>query len=271
MATTTYEVNNFKKLFGFARIDFDLEAKSPILIKGAEDELSEKNLARFIRLKKASGEIACIIPGSTIKGFIRGTLERLKTAVPDIENIAKERFGYVNERNLQRKNNASTIFFDDFEAIDPEFDLRPMIKIDPATMSVERGAMLTLECIREGTIFKGGMTIRNWDLDIFGYLKTVIDLANNQLVSIGSNKSRGFGHIEFKNPSITLNIIGKNTSNPHIKFDEKNNKIMIEKKEIQLPTTAKIDTSDPIITKITIQAKDAENFMEICKKLITQK
>ena len=276
MSTQAYEVNNFKNIFGIARINFEVEAKSPILIKGADDELSEKNLARFLRLKKASGETACVIPGSTMKGFMRGTLERLEPALSSIKEIAMDRFGYVNENKRTRKDNASTIFFDDFEAIDPEFELRPMIKIDPATMSVEH--IFTLECIREGTIFKGGMTIRNWDFKSFGYIKTVIDLANAELISMGSNKSRGFGHLQFKNPKITLNIFGSPASNPHIKFDGKTIKIIIDfdektKKriidtELQLPTAAKIDTSDPILTKITIEGKEAEEVLEKCKKSI---
>ncbi len=268
MSSQAYEVNNFKHIFGFARINFDVEAKSPILIKGAEDELSEKNLARFIRLKKATGETFCIIPGSTMKGFMRGTLERMEPSLSSIKEIAMERFGYVNDRTKPRNNNASTIFFDDFKAVDPEFDFRPMIKINPALMSVERGAMLTLECIKEGTIFKGGMTIRNWDFKIFGYIKTVIDLANASFVAVGSNKSRGFGHLEFKNPSIILNILGSVSSNPYIKLNETAKTIEIGKKRIALSNSARIDTSDPIMTKITIEGSDAVAFLQECKSVV---
>lgn len=268
MSTQNYEVNNFKNIFGIARIDFDVEAKSPILIKGAEDELSEKNFAKFSRIKKANGEIACIIPGSSMKGFIRGTLERLEPALSTVKEIANERFGYIRGSNKnKRENNGSCVFFDDFEAIDPDFGIRPMISIDPETMSVKGGAMLTLESIVEGTIFKGGMTIRNWDFKIFGYIKMVMDLANASLVSIGSNKSRGFGQIEFKNPRISLNIIGTSNSNP-IKFDQNNNKITIEKKTIDLPENTTVNNDDPIMTNILIEGKEAKDFLEMCKKQI---
>lgn len=269
MSTQDYKVNDFKKIFGIARIDFEVEAKSPILIKGAEDELSDKNFAKFSKIKKANGDVSYVIPGSTMKGFIRGTLERMKLALSNVEENPEERFGYtkIEKETKKGEHRGSSVFFDDFEAIDPDFGIRPMISIDPKTMAVKGKALVHLESIVEGTIFKGGMTIRNWDFKIFGYIKMVIDLANDSLVSIGSNKSRGFGQIEFKNPKISLNIIGASNSNP-IKFDQNNKKIIIERKEINLPENSKVNQDDPIMTNILIEGKGADNFLKECKKLI---
>ncbi len=136
-----------------------------------------------------------IIPGSSLKGFFRGTLQRIlymKFNGNRVESLLKEIFG-----GKEKGEHASSIFFHELEANKYKIAERKHIAIDPERGSAKRGSLFSPECIMDGSVFSGCLlTARNLSPKGLALIKTVIDATNFGLAKLGGFKSRGYGSIE---------------------------------------------------------------------------
>jgi len=258
--SNNFKPNNFKNIQNFAKLGMKIITQSPLLIKsGEEDPLEESNNPRFLRSHDIHGREVCIIPGSTIKGFIRGNLERISTYLKKGDKIIPNRFGYTHfnkPKNTRKENNASNIYCNQFIAHHPQFEIRPQIAINPKTQATRHGALLNLESVSTGTVFEGSIKLRNWDIRLLGMLGIIIDLANKGLISLGSNKSRGFGVLKFEIEKLTIQILGgENNSICKYELDENSFSLILPNNKVQFKSEN--------ITDIIIVNKDFPLYDEI--------
>lgn len=268
-----FKTNNFGDLYNFAKLEMEIITDSPLLIKsGEQDPLEESNSPRFLRSQDVNGREVCVIPGSTIKGFLRGNLERLSNYIEEGKDLIRNRFGFSHfnkPKNADRSNSASNIYCNQFIAENPNFELRPQIAIDPKTQSARYGALLNLECVSAGTVFKGSIQLRNWDIKLLGMIGMVLQLANKGLISIGSNKSRGFGKLKFVINKIQLQFLGgENNSFFKCNIYEENCTISDSDNEIQFKAdNIKLDQEFPLYDQLNLHRKAS---MELLEKAISK-
>lgn len=147
-----------------------------------------------------------IIPGSSLKGFFRGTLQRIlymKFNGNRVESLLKEIFG-----GKEKGEHASSIFFHELEANKYKIAERKHIAIDPEKGSVRN--LFDVECVMDGSVFSGCLlTARNLSPKGLALIKTVIDATNFGLAKLGGFKSRGYGSIEIMLDELRFVIPGK--------------------------------------------------------------
>jgi CRISPR/Cas system CSM-associated protein Csm3 (group 7 of RAMP superfamily) len=91
----------FKVLNNIARIQLKITTLSPLLIKSGESELLPSS--KYMKcIRNSDNEV--IIPGSSLKGFFRGNLERLSNNIP--ASLVQNSFG--------SQTFGSNYFFDEF-------------------------------------------------------------------------------------------------------------------------------------------------------------
>jgi len=181
-----------------------IRARSPVRI-GAGESLSimEPNLPV---VKNSNGKP--VIPGSSLKGFFRGQLQKIllmkmRNREVEVDRLLKEIFGGTEENDK-----ASAIFFHEMEMQEGRIAERKHIAIDPEKGSVKN--LFEVECVMDGAVFKGRiLSARNLNPKALGLLKTVIDLSNLGLGRLGGFKSRGYGEVEIKVVEIRLIFPGK--------------------------------------------------------------
>jgi len=146
-----------------------------------------------------------VIPGSSLKGFFRGTLQRLLKLQNLDENILDEMFGSVADQA-----HASALLFHELVAEKYVLSERKHIAIDLERGSVRRGGLFNVECVMDGATFSGKIfTARNLSVKGIAMLKAVMDFANSGLSKLGGFKSRGYGSVEFKVDKFRLILPGK--------------------------------------------------------------
>jgi len=193
-------MTKFTNYNNFIKVLYKITTKSPFLIKSSETELSPST--KDSRMLKNAKNVP-VIPGSTMKGFFRGNLERIS----HILNISD--FGRLFGNN----NEGSCIYFSELEPDDLKtikYESRSQIAIDRKTLSTKSGALLFLECLSSDVVFKGSILLRNAGLKALAYIYFIILMANEEMIRLGFNKSRGYGIIEIKPTSIEFNCIDLN-------------------------------------------------------------
>jgi len=176
--------------------------KSPMRIgAGRGLEVLESDLPI---VKNARG--SPVIPGSSLKGFFRGNLQRILYMKFDgngVESLLSEIFG-----GKEKDEHASTIFFHELEANEYTIAERKHIAIDPEKGSVSN--LFDVECVMDGSTFSGCLlTARNLSPKGLALLKTVIDATNFGLAKLGGFKSRGYGNIEIRLDELRFILPGK--------------------------------------------------------------
>lgn len=165
-----------------------------------------------------------IIPGSTLKGFFKGNLDRLKAYLPETEidnSFGKQQFG-------------SHFFFNECypELNTIRFESRPQIAIDRKTLGAKHGALMFLECVSKGATFNGSITIRNFNLAHLGLVQAIIKLVNDQYLRLGSNKSRGFGILKIDVTGVEMMVFNQEVVK--ISLDKNQLNILINDKSVKL-------------------------------------
>lgn len=245
------ENGNFAVLHNLCKIQLQITTLSPLLIKSGENDLLPSNKdMRCIR--NADNQV--IIPGSTLKGFFKGNLDRLKNYLPsdEIENsFGKQQFG-------------SHFFFDECSP-EPEtirFESRPQIAIDRKTLGAKHGALMFLECVSKGAVFNGSITIRNFNLSHLGLVQAIIKLVNDQYLRLGSNKSRGFGMLKIDVIGIDMLVFNDDLVKISLNGDKLSIKINNKEKTIEVQSDKIQKISEVLNDKWVMNGESANKILE---------
>lgn len=160
-----------------------------------------------------------ILPGSSIKGVFRSTVENLlrsinEKSVCDIENepcLKKARKDFNNneewyeyiEKNLCEacslfgsQSTSSHVYFSDAISNDGNASNRDGIRINRGSETAAFRAKYDFELVNPGATFKGEIVLENVDDYQLGYILRIIDLVNNGFIRFGGKKSAGLGRVE---------------------------------------------------------------------------
>lgn len=245
------ENGNFAVLHNLCKIKLQITTLSPLLIKSGENDLLPSNKdMRCIR--NADNQV--IIPGSTLKGFFKGNLDRLKDYLPS-DQI---------EKSFGQQTFGSHFFFDECCSISEtvRFESRPQIAIDRKTLGAKKGALMFLECVSKGAIFKGSITIRNFNIAHLGLVQAIIKLVNDQYLRLGSNKSRGFGMLKIDIIGIDMLVFNEDL----VKISLNGNKLSIKINNKEITIEAQSDEiqkiSEVLNDKWVIYGESANKILE---------
>jgi len=179
--------------------------------KGKEQSILEADLPVVKNIEGVP-----VIPGSTLKGFFRGTAARILTSKQDEKSISAlldEIFGGADE-----SSHASSVQFGQMVGSSRLVMIRKHIKIDPRKQAVEN--LFEVEYAPAGVDFIGLLfTIRNTSPLYLGLFGAVIKLANDSLVKIGGFKSRGYGSMRFRIEKLDFILPGKSLTQQGGKID----------------------------------------------------
>lgn len=162
-----------------------------------------------------------IIPGSSLKGFFRGHLQKIlmmRMKDEEAKKLITEIFGGSNE-----DDNASSVLFHELRMKEGRIAERKHIAIDPETGGARRGSLFEVECLLEGAVFEGKiLSARNLNPKALALIKPVMDLANLGLARIGGFKSRGYGEIAIEIDEIVMTFPGKDLKDLEVGFEVRN-------------------------------------------------
>ncbi|MHA1469783.1 MAG: type III CRISPR-associated RAMP protein Csx7 [Candidatus Asgardarchaeia archaeon] len=205
----------------------EIVAKMPIYI-GSGQSITRPAAVdmEFIRLSTVEGKIFPYIPGSSIKGVLRSTCERIIKSIKnpqiracnipsnscidnDKEKIIKE--SLLKEPEVARKMleenlcevckifgnqvYSSHMLINDAIGVQWSFGIRPGIAINREYGSVEHGPFF-VEYVAPGSVFSFEILARNLEPYQLGLIAAAIQEINKGRIKVGGLKSRGFGTIE---------------------------------------------------------------------------
>ena len=258
----------FAEFQNFIKFEFTITTTAPLLIKSGDEGLSPGN-KDSVFMRDAAGQI--FIPGSTLKGFFRGNLERM---LPYLDtDLYSPREGIYD---FGTQSFGSNFLFHEAHPRDPQdlrFESRTQIAIDRKTMGPKRGALLNLECLSAGAVFSGQITIRNGDVMHLGLLHSIMNFANDGYLALGFNKSRGYGTLKFVPVQLTIESFSEDSWG--WTWDESNQKLVLSNFSYDL--SIDLDGDRPIFkdellsSKILLPPKTSLKLFSKCRKLVVNK
>ena len=203
----------FSKVQKEARGQFTISAAGPVLVSSGASNRVNPDLsdACFLRGQDGSGELAYVIPGSSIKGVMRHYLEDMGKLSPAQAEVM---FGRVKAEATLR----SKIALSDAYAV-PETvktDIRYQTAINPVSQSAKRGSLNNMEVVIAGE-FPCSFRLLNYEENELEALLCAIAAFDSGELCIGGRISRGFGTVQIRHFHMKLiQGIEKETLLPHV-------------------------------------------------------
>jgi len=227
----------FKRLYNEAVISFEMKTVSPLFINsGDSDQLDPAAADNTFLVMYRNGELVPVIPGSSLKGVFRSSIEQLLPGSCDIfqnpcahrvrqkesgrrKRQQEEGFELGKERYREScpacKMFGSTMiksrisFMDAYPEGDYRIGHRASAAIDRITGATRRNALFEFEYV-EDALFKCEIRFRNF---FRWHIKAVLEVFNriNQgFVTFGGLTSKGFGQKKIQNVSLKVKYYDRN-------------------------------------------------------------
>ena len=182
-------VKGFDVLVINGEIDFTIRNITPLTI-GAGKKPLDPIAPDIPLLLDSTGRP--VIPGSTLKGFFRGNIERalLAYGVASASQILEDIFG----KSVGEAWGSHMFFTDAYVEGEYKIMSRQHIMINPRTQGVQHGPF-EQEYVVENTLFRSKIYFRNMPLSLLSLLELAVNLANLGIARLGRSKSRGYGQI----------------------------------------------------------------------------
>jgi len=195
-------VEGFLGIVLCGKLGFEVEALSPLTI-GSGREALDPVAPDIPLLRDSMGRP--LIPGSTMKGFVRSGIERILSGRGISGYMAF--LGDLMGRTAPEAYGSRLLFSDApvDEGRGYRISAREHVALDPSRMTVRHGPFRQ-EYVEPGAIFKGTLSFRNIPLSFLSLLDPVARLAELGVFRMGRSKSRGYGHIRISwgNPEVFL-------------------------------------------------------------------
>lgn len=209
----------FSKVQKEARGQFTISAAGPVLVSSGASNRVNPDLsdACFLRGQDGSGELAYVIPGSSIKGVMRHYLEDMGKLSPAQAEVM---FGRVKAEATSRKVDPvrSKIALSDAYAVPGtvKTDIRYQTAINPVSQSAKGGSLNNMEVVIAGE-FPCSFRLLNYEENELEALLCAIAAFNSGELCIGGRISRGFGTVQIRHFHMKLiQGIEKETLLPHV-------------------------------------------------------
>jgi CRISPR-associated RAMP protein (TIGR02581 family) len=222
-----------KALVNEARLRLDITTKGPLLVKSGYATVIGADMAPVQTYRNGQQEV--YLPGSSLKGIFRSHIEKVINSIqpqvacnplsrPNDRDVKDDRQLYriscgsrFNDKTPQyevyaRSCPACRLFgstsFGSRIAVEDAYlpagsigresliEHRDGIAIDRLTGGTGGGAKFDLEVVTEGTTFSTDIHLRNFEIWQLGMLFVIIQDMEDELLRIGSGRSRGLGKVK---------------------------------------------------------------------------
>jgi len=218
-----------KKLVNEAYFTLRITATGPLLIKSGQPTISGPDMTPVLTFRNGQREV--FLPGSSLKGVFRSHLEKVICSLkPRVVcypfSSSRDKEADISQRQrdyrescgaiLQKEQVTSTVYekscpacrlfgstaFIGRVAISDAYLVSPAAKeqrdgvgIDRLTGGASHGAKFELEVVSAGASFETDIHLRNFEIWQLGMLFVVIQDMEDELIRIGSGRSRGLGKV----------------------------------------------------------------------------
>ncbi len=234
-----------KRLVNEARFALTIETTGPLLIKSGYATLTGPDMTPVLTFRNGASQV--YIPGSSLKGVFRSHIEKVIRTLRPEEVVVADPFKKENEPDqacsswLQQRKNAKepidnptayadvdpisrlfgTTFFIGRVSIGDAYLLddankskrlptepRDGVGIDRLTGGAAAGALFNLEVVSTGTVFRTEILLRNFECWQLGAILLVVQDMHDELIRLGSGKSRGLGAIKGNVEQVSIHHLG---------------------------------------------------------------
>ena len=236
----------FRRLYNEAIISFEMVTISPLYIgSGDKDQLDPAAADNTFITMYRDGQLVPVIPGSSLKGVFRSSIEQLLPGSCDIfrnpcaRDVRQKKSGR-NERQGAEESNTinyevgrqryrescpacklfgSTVlksrisFMDAYPVGKPRIGHRASVAIDRITGASRKGPLYEFEYV-EDAVFKCEIRLKNFFRWHLKAVLEVFDMIDQGFVTFGGLTSKGFGHMKVRNVSLKLKYYDKNKKTP---------------------------------------------------------
>ena len=210
-----------KTRYNALRLTLAISPRGPLLVKagGVSANPSLPDM-QFVRTYRAGVGETVYIPGSSLKGVVRGFVEKALRTLDDRNTWRWACPTFPDERQscakrLEKEENSATVycrscgacrifghtrlrgraaFTDLFPTGDVTTEIRYGVAISRLTHAVAHGPF-EMEVAVAGT-FEGHLVLENYEIWQLGLLASALEAMNQGLVKVGFGKNRGFGEVE---------------------------------------------------------------------------
>ena len=210
-----------KTRYNALRLTLEINPRGPLLIKAggvsANPTLPDMQFVRTVHATK--GETV-YIPGSSLKGVVRGFVEKALRTLNDRNTWQWACPTFPDEpgscaKRLEQERSSATIyqqscgacrifghtrlrgrasFTDLFPVNEVKTEIRYGVAISRLTHAVAHGPF-EMEVAVSG-MFEGHLVLENYEIWQLGLLASALEAMNQGLVKVGFGKNRGFGEVE---------------------------------------------------------------------------
>lgn len=186
----------FESIKATAVAEFDLCAAGPVLVSSGKNNELDPCLPDRVFLSGSNGtENAFVIPGSSIKGVIRGFVYDAIKYGKDIKIDEEILFG--TQRNGARKSKIA--FHDAYADMSTVVsNIRHSTAIDPILQNAKEGSLNNMQTVEKG-VFKAGFIIKNYTDDEISIIINALKAVNKGILRFGGKTGRGFGMMRVEN------------------------------------------------------------------------
>ncbi len=212
-----------KTRYNALRLTLAISPRGPLLVKagGISANPSLPDM-QFVRTYRADAGETVYIPGSSLKGVVRGFVEKALRTLDDQntwrwacptfpdeqESCAKRLEKEENSAKVYRQScgacrifghtrlRGRAAFTDLFPAADVTTEIRYGVAISRLTHAVAHGPF-EMEVAVAGS-FEGHLVLENYEIWQLGLLASALEAMNQGLVKVGFGKNRGFGEVDVK-------------------------------------------------------------------------
>jgi len=207
--------------YNVLRLELRLEPAGPLLIKAggyaADPSLPDMS---FVRTARADGQETVYIPGSSVKGVLRGFVEQALRTIDDrqgwmwacptfpsnAESCGKRLEKEERSCEVYRQSCGACRLFghtrlrgrlavtDLMPAGEVRTETRYGVAISRLSHAVAQGGLFEMEVAVAGR-FAGRIILQNYELWQLGMLAVALDAANHGVLKFGFGKNRGYGEV----------------------------------------------------------------------------
>ncbi len=234
-----------KKLVNECKFTLDITTEGPLLVKSGYATPHGPDMTPVLTYR--NGQEQVFIPGSSLKGVFRSHTEKVIRSVnerfvcvPYDDTFCGKKFqdrkdggkDIKNEVVYQQSCPACRLFGSTFfigrvsvgdayltsaEGVSQYTEKRDGVGIDRFSGGAAKGALFNLMVVSAGVSFQTEIYLRNFEIWQLGALMLIMQDMEDELIRVGSGRSRGMGHIkgtveQVNIQYLSMNVAGKNAN-----------------------------------------------------------
>lgn len=228
-----------KKLVNECKFSLQITTVGPLLVKSGYATPHGPDMSPVLTYR--NGQEQVFIPGSSLKGVFRSHVEKVIRSLKDdvvcvpfgdafcgdkFENRKKKKEELTNEIVYHDSCPACRLFGSTYfigriaigdaylttsPGVERYTEKRDGVGIDRFSGGAANRALFNLQVVSAGTTFQTDVYLRNFEIWQLGAVMLILQDMEDELIRVGSGRSRGLGHIKGTVSQIDIQYIQPNT------------------------------------------------------------